>query len=107
MKDRREVHDWPMQHYGTHRIGFVVAQIVMIWLLCISALDQYNIIHWNLKFALHSMRKTRSKGWKSLGGILLCLTDLEAAFTYFGHSSQLSSALTFMIYLALIVAYMG
>jgi hypothetical protein len=71
-----------LQHYGTHRLGFMFAPIVMIWLLCISALGLYNIIHWNPKiyralspYAMYKfMRKTRSGGWKSLGGILLCIT---------------------------------
>ena len=55
--------------------------VVMIWPLCISALGLCSVIHWNLKFSLHSMRKTRSEGRKSLGGILLCS---EATFTDFG-----------------------
>lgn len=106
-----------LQHYGTHRIGFIFAPIVMIWLLCISALGLYNIIHWNPKiyralspYAMYKfMRKTRSGGWKSLGGILLCITGSEAMFADLGHFSQLSIkiAFTLMVYPALILAYMG
>eukprot|EP01018_Ginkgo_biloba_P005531 Gb_17337 [translate_table: standard] len=93
------------------------APIVMIWLLCISALGLYNIIHWNpqIYYAIYPyymykfLRKTRWAGWRSLGGILLCITGSEAMFADLGHFSQLSIqiAFTFMIYPALILAYMG
>ena len=36
-----------LQHYGTHKVGFLFAPIVCIWLLCISAIGLYNIIHWD------------------------------------------------------------
>lgn len=71
-----------LQHYGTHRVGFCFAPIVMTWLLCISALGLYNIIHWNPQvykalspyYMVKFLKKTRKGGWMSLGGILLCIT---------------------------------
>ena len=71
-----------LQHYGTHRVGFLFAPIVTTWLLCISAIGLYNIIHWNphVYQALSPyhmflfLKKTRRGGWMSLGGILLCIT---------------------------------
>eukprot|EP01018_Ginkgo_biloba_P005526 Gb_07455 [translate_table: standard] len=106
-----------LQHYGTHRIGFLFAPIVMIWLLCISALGLYNIIVWNPKIyqALSPyhmykfIRKTKSGGWRSLGGILLCIAGSEAMFADLGHFSHLSIKIAFtsMVYPALILAYMG
>ncbi|URD72417.1 Potassium transporter [Musa troglodytarum] len=36
-----------LQHYGTHRVGFLFAPIVVTWLLCISMIGVYNIFHWN------------------------------------------------------------
>jgi hypothetical protein len=35
-----------LQHYGTHRVGFIFAPVVITWLLCITLIDVYNIIHW-------------------------------------------------------------
>ncbi|KAH9298427.1 hypothetical protein KI387_030109, partial [Taxus chinensis] len=106
-----------LQHYGTHRLGFMFAPIVLTWLICMSALGLYNIIHWNPKiyralspYAMYKfMRKTRAGGWKSLAGILLCITGSEAMFADLGHFSQLSiqMAFTFMVYPSLMLVYMG
>lgn len=71
-----------LQHYGTHRIGFCFAPIVLSWLLCISALGLYNIFTWNPHvykalspyYMFKFLKKTRKDGWMSLGGILLCIT---------------------------------
>lgn len=71
-----------LQHYGTHRVGFLFAPVVLIWLLCISALGLYNIFHWNPQiyealypyYMFKFLKKTRKGGWMSLGGILLCIT---------------------------------
>lgn len=71
-----------LQHYGTHRIGFLFAPIVTLWLLCISAIGLYNIIHWNPgvyraispRYMFQFLKKTQKGGWMSLGGIMLCIT---------------------------------
>ncbi|KAA0067509.1 potassium transporter 2 [Cucumis melo var. makuwa] len=106
-----------LQHYGTHRVGFVFAPIVLAWLLCISTLGIYNIIHWNPHvyealspyYMFKFLEKTRKSGWMSLGGILLCITGSEAMFADLGHFSYtaIQIAFTFLVYPALILAYMG
>lgn len=106
-----------LQHYGTHRLGFLFAPIVITWLLCISAIGVYNIIHWNPHvyqalspyYMYKFLKKTQRGGWMSLGGILLCITGSEAMFADLGHFSQLSIkiAFTFVVYPSLILAYMG
>lgn len=71
-----------LQHYGTHRVGFLFAPIVITWLLCISLIGLYNIIYWNPHvyqalspyYMYKFLRKTQRGGWMSLGGILLCIT---------------------------------
>lgn len=71
-----------LQHYGTHRVGFLFAPVVLIWLLCISAIGLYNIFHWNPHvyqalspcYMYKFVKKTQKGGWMSLGGILLCIT---------------------------------
>lgn len=73
-----------LQHYGTHRVGFLFAPIVVMWLLCISLIGVYNILHWNPHvyqalspyYMYKFLRKTQRDGWMSLGGILLCITGL-------------------------------
>ncbi|MCD7459953.1 Potassium transporter 6 [Datura stramonium] len=106
-----------LQHYGTHRIGFLFAPVVVTWLLCISGIGLYNIIHWNPSvyralspfYVYKFLKKTRKGGWMSLGGILLCITGSEAMFADLGHFSQLSIKIAFtsMVYPSLILAYMG
>ncbi|KAF3444681.1 hypothetical protein FNV43_RR14374 [Rhamnella rubrinervis] len=106
-----------LQHYGTHRVGFLFAPVVITWLLCISAIGLYNIFHWNPHvyqalspyYMYKFLKKTQRGGWMSLGGILLCITGSEAMFADLGHFSQLSIkiAFTFVVYPSLILAYMG
>ncbi|PWZ08325.1 Potassium transporter 10 [Zea mays] len=87
-----------LQHYGTHRVGFIFAPVVITWLLCITLIGVYNIIHWeptvyralSLYYMYKFLRKTRRGGWISLGGILLCVTGSEAMFADLGHFNQLS-----------------
>ncbi|VAI05867.1 unnamed protein product [Triticum turgidum subsp. durum] len=106
-----------LQHFGTHRVGFIFAPIVLAWLLCMSALGLYNIIHWNPHvyqalnpyYMFKFLKKTRKYGWMSLGGILLCMTGSEAMFADLGHFSYsaIQLAFTSLVYPALILAYMG
>ncbi|KAL8224076.1 hypothetical protein R6Q57_019551 [Mikania cordata] len=106
-----------LQHYGTHRVGFLFAPIVLLWLLCISGLGLYNIFHWNPHvykalspyYMYKFLKKTKKRGWMSLGGILLCITGSEAMFADLGHFSYaaIQIAFTFMVYPALLLGYMG
>lgn len=75
-----------IQHYGTHRVGFLFAPVVITWLLCISAIGLYNIFYWNPHvyralspyYMYKFLKKTQRGGWMSLGGILLCMTGNES-----------------------------
>ncbi|CAK9308904.1 unnamed protein product [Citrullus colocynthis] len=106
-----------LQHYGTHQVGFLFAPVVILWLLCISAIGLYNIFYWNpLVYKALSpyymykfLKKTKKQGWMALGGILLCITGSEAMFADLGHFSQFSIklAFTFAVYPSLVLAYMG
>ncbi|KAK2419716.1 potassium transporter [Trifolium repens] len=106
-----------LQHYGTHRVGCLFAPVVLTWLICISAIGLYNIIHWNPHvyealspyYMFKFLKKTQWGGWMSLGGILLCITGSEAMYADLGHFNQLSIqiAFSFLVYPSLILAYMG
>jgi KUP system potassium uptake protein len=73
-----------LQHCGTHRVSFMFAPIVTIWLVSIFSIGLYNTIHWNPKivraFSPHYIIKffseTGKDGWISLGGILLSITGM-------------------------------
>ncbi|KAI7750547.1 hypothetical protein M8C21_016399 [Ambrosia artemisiifolia] len=106
-----------LQHYGSHRIGFIFAPIVLLWLLCLSGLGLYNILYWDPHvykalspyYMYKFLKKTKTRGWMSLGGILLCITGSEAMFADLGHFSYaaIQIAFTFLVYPALILGYMG
>ncbi|KAI3929487.1 hypothetical protein MKX01_025655 [Papaver californicum] len=106
-----------LQHCGTHRVAFLFAPIVVIWLISIFAIGLYNTIYWNPKivFALSPhyiikfFRETGKDGWIALGGILLSITGTEAMFADLGHFTALSIrlAFAFVVYPCLVVQYMG
>ncbi|XP_010551955.1 PREDICTED: potassium transporter 4 [Tarenaya hassleriana] len=106
-----------LQHCGTHRVAFMFAPIVIIWLVSILSIGLYNIIHWNPRiigaisplYIIKFFRITGQDGWISLGGILLSVTGTEAMFADLGHFSALSIRLAFavVIYPCLVVQYMG
>ncbi|KAF2317672.1 hypothetical protein GH714_039530 [Hevea brasiliensis] len=106
-----------LQHYGTHRVGFLFAPILLAWLLCLGGVGIYDIFHWNPGvinslspyYIYKFFQKTGKSGWSSLGGIFLCVTGTEAMFADLGHFSQLSLrvAFTVIVYPCLVLAYMG
>ncbi|XP_020252789.1 probable potassium transporter 9 [Asparagus officinalis] len=106
-----------LQHYGTHRVGFLFAPIIILWLFCMATLGIYNILHWNPHvyqalspyYMIKFLKKTKKGGWMSLGGILLCMTGSEAMFADLGHFSHsaIQIAFTALVYPALVLGYMG
>ncbi|KAJ7976322.1 Potassium transporter [Quillaja saponaria] len=106
-----------LQHFGTHRVAFIFAPVVIIWLISIFLIGLYNIIHWNPKivhaisphYIIKFFAETGVPGWISLGGILLCITGTEAMFADLGHFTALSIrlAFVFVVYPCLVVQYMG
>ncbi|CAL9114710.1 unnamed protein product [Musa textilis] len=106
-----------LQHYGTHRVGFLFAPILISWLLCISGIGIYNTIMWNPgvvralspHYIYYFFKKAGKDGWSSLGGLVLCITGAEAMFADLGHFSNLSIRIAFtaVVYPCLVVAYMG
>ncbi|KAK9120265.1 hypothetical protein Scep_018358 [Stephania cephalantha] len=106
-----------LQHWGTHKVAFLFAPIVIIWLISIFSVGIYNIVRWNPKilkalspyYVIKFFRQNGRDGWISLGGILLCTTGTEAMFADLGHFTALSIRLAFgfVVYPCLVVQYMG
>lgn len=106
-----------LQHRGTHKVAFIFAPVVIIWLLCIAAIGVYNTVHWNPRvfhalspYYIYKFFKVTGKdGWMSLGGILLCTTGTEAMFADLGHFTNASIRVAFacVIYPCLVLQYMG
>ncbi|XP_016651175.1 PREDICTED: potassium transporter 2 [Prunus mume] len=106
-----------LQHYGTHKIGFIFAPIIVIWLIFIGGGGIYNIFHWN-KQIIHAVspmymyrfvKNIEIKSWRSLGSIVLCVAGSEAMFADLGHFRKKSIKITFvcLIYPVLVLCYAG
>ncbi|KAK9103986.1 hypothetical protein Scep_020830 [Stephania cephalantha] len=106
-----------LQHYGTHKVAFLFAPIVVIWLISIFAIGLYNTIYWNPSilraispyYIVKFFRRTGKDGWISLGGVVLSITGTEALFADLGHFTALSIrlAFAFVVYPCLVLQYMG
>ncbi|XP_019161785.1 PREDICTED: potassium transporter 4-like [Ipomoea nil] len=106
-----------LQHFGTHRVAFLFAPIIIIWLVSMFALGLYNTIFWNPEivsalsphYIIKFFRVTGRDGWISLGGVLLSVAGTEAMFANLGHFTAFSMRLAFVfgVYPCLVVQYMG
>ncbi|XP_028557024.1 probable potassium transporter 13 [Dendrobium catenatum] len=106
-----------LQHYGTHRVGFLFGPLLISWLVCLSMMGIYNIFKWNpaiiqalSPYYIYKFFKVVGiDGWSSLGGIVLCITGAEAIFADLGHFSKLSLRIAFsaLVFPSLLLAYMG
>ncbi|XP_040381455.1 probable potassium transporter 3 [Oryza brachyantha] len=106
-----------LQHWGTHRVAFLFAPVVIAWLLLLAALGVYNVVVWNPRvlrafspyYLLRFFQRTGRDGWISLGGILLSMTGTEAMYADLGHFTAASIRVAFvgLIYPCLVLQYMG
>ncbi|KAG9146386.1 hypothetical protein Leryth_020117 [Lithospermum erythrorhizon] len=105
-----------LQHYGTHKIGFMFAPVIIIWLAFIVGLGLYNIVYhhqilWAISpvYLFRFFRSINFTDWKLLGNIVLCIAGSEAMFTDLGHFSKKSIKVTFvfLVYPALVICYAG
>ncbi|CAB4311836.1 unnamed protein product [Prunus armeniaca] len=106
-----------LQHYGTHKIGFIFAPIIVIWLIFIGGGGVYNIFHWNEQiihavspmYMYRFVKNIEIKSWRSLGSIVLCVAGSEAMFADLGHFRKKSIKITFvcLIYPVLVLCYAG
>ncbi|KAL6599565.1 hypothetical protein ACP70R_045702 [Stipagrostis hirtigluma subsp. patula] len=106
-----------IQRYGTDKVGYLFAPIILLWLLLIGGVGMYNLIKYdtgvlrafNLKYIIDYFRRNKKKGWVSLGGILLCFTGTEALFADLGYFSIRSIQLSFGFGLvpSVLLAYIG
>ncbi|XVF53751.1 hypothetical protein PTKIN_Ptkin05aG0124100 [Pterospermum kingtungense] len=106
-----------LQHYGSHRIGFIFAPIVILWLLLIGGVGTYNIFHCDPHilravsptYMYKFVKNISFDSWRALGSVILCVAGSEAMFADLGHFSMKSIKMTFvsLIYPVLILCYAG
>ncbi|KAF9587607.1 hypothetical protein IFM89_004439 [Coptis chinensis] len=103
-----------MQHYGTDKVGWLFAPIVLLWFLMIGGIGAFNIWkhgHTVLKAfsPVYIYRFFKRGGWSSLGGIMLSITGTEALYADLGHFPVLvvQIAFTLVVFPSLLLAYIG
>ncbi|CAN6454379.1 unnamed protein product [Victoria cruziana] len=71
-----------MQHYGTDRVGWLFAPIVLIWFISIGSIGAFNIWKYDKKvlkafypvYIYRYFKSGKKDSWVSLGGIMLSIT---------------------------------
>jgi KUP system potassium uptake protein len=106
-----------IQPFGTTKIASAFAPIVIIWLGFNAAFGIYNLVkfdHSVLKafspyFAFTYLIRNKTDGWRSLGGVLLAFTGVEALFADLGAFSRHAIQLSWLCYTypCLLLAYLG
>uniref|UniRef100_A0A5B7BUM9 Potassium transporter n=1 Tax=Davidia involucrata TaxID=16924 RepID=A0A5B7BUM9_DAVIN len=106
-----------MQHYGTDRVGWLFAPVVLLWFLLIGGIGIFNIWKYDCSvlrafspvYIYHYFRRGGKDGWTSLGGIMLSITGTEALFADLAHFpvSAVQLAFTVIVFPCLLLAYSG
>nr|XP_011460499.1 PREDICTED: potassium transporter 10-like isoform X2 [Fragaria vesca subsp. vesca] len=105
------------QQYGTGKVWFFFAPIVLIWLLLIGGMGIFNILKYDrsiLKafspvYVYRYFKRRGRLGWESLGGIMLSINGTETLFADLNHFPVLSIqiAFTVVVFPCLLLAYCG
>jgi KUP system potassium uptake protein len=106
-----------IQPFGTTKIASSFAPIVMIWLLFNGCSGIYNLAKYDhsvLKafspyFAGAYLVRNGEDGWRSLGGLLLAFTGVEALFADLGAFSKRAIQISWLClaFPCLLLAYIG
>ncbi|KAI1869290.1 uncharacterized protein JN550_005920 [Neoarthrinium moseri] len=106
-----------IQPFGTSKVGTAFAPIVIVWLLFNLCSGIYNLaIHdytvlkaFSPYFAFQYLVRNGEDGWKSLGGLLLAFTGVEALFADIGAFGARAVKLSWfcLAYPCLLIAYAG
>ncbi|TVU46345.1 hypothetical protein EJB05_05872, partial [Eragrostis curvula] len=106
-----------IQRFGTDKVGYSFAPVILLWLLLIGAVGIYNLIKYdtgvlrafNPKYIIDYFRRNKKEGWVSLGDILLVFTGTEALFGNLGYFSIRSIQLSFSFGLlpSILLTYIG
>lgn len=106
-----------IQPFGTTKIATTFAPIVMIWLLFNMCTGIYNLAQYDHSvlrafspyYAGMYFMRNKEEGWKSLGGLLLAFTGVEALFADLGAFSKRAVQISWLgfTYPCLLLAYIG
>ena len=71
-----------VQRFGTEKVGYSFAPIIIIWFTFIGGIGLYNLFKYDVKvlrafnpiYIVNYFKRNGRKGWISLGGVVLCIT---------------------------------
>jgi len=106
-----------IQPLGTSKLATGFAPIIIIWLLFNSCFGIYNLANYdhsvlvafNPGYAFEYLIRNKTDGWKSLGGVLLAFTGVEALFADLGAFSMRAIQMSWLCFTfpCLLLAYIG
>ncbi|GAB4829513.1 Potassium transporter 10 [Ancistrocladus abbreviatus] len=106
-----------MQHYGTDKVGWLFAPLVLLWFLLIGGIGIFNIWKYDSSvlrafspvYVYRYLKKGGKERWTSLGGIMLSITGTEALFADLSHFPVLAIQIAFtaVVFPCLLLAYSG
>lgn len=106
-----------VQPFGTSRLGTSFAPIVTVWLLFNLCSGIHNLVKFDYSvlkafsphYAFAYLSRNGHEGWRSLGGILLAFTGVEALFADLGAFSRRAVQISWLglAYPCLLVTYAG
>lgn len=106
-----------IQPFGTTKIATTFAPIVITWLAFNAVFGIYNLAKFdasvlrafNPGYGFQYLIRYKTEGWKSLGGILLAFTGVEALFADLGAFSRRAIQMSWLLYTfpCLLLAYIG
>ncbi|KAF8715447.1 hypothetical protein HU200_027098 [Digitaria exilis] len=106
-----------VQRFGTDKVGYSFAPIILLWFLCIGGIGFYNLIKYDVgvlrafypKYIVDYFKRNGNDAWISLGGTLLCFTGTEAMFADLGHFNvrAVQLSFSFVLFPAVCLAYIG
>jgi len=70
------------QRFGTDKVAYAFAPILLVWFLLIGGIGLYNLIKYDIgvlrafnpKYIVDYMKRNGKDGWISLGGVFMCIT---------------------------------
>ncbi|KAK5124559.1 hypothetical protein LTR85_001776 [Meristemomyces frigidus] len=106
-----------IQPFGTTKIGVTFAPIIIFWLGLLAGFGIYNLIFYdasvlkafNPGYAFEYLIRHGDEGWRSLGGVLLAFTGVEALFADLGAFGIRAIQISWLCWClpCLLLAYIG
>ncbi|PVI03491.1 potassium transporter [Periconia macrospinosa] len=106
-----------LQPLGISKITVVFSPVIIVWLAFNAGFGIYNLARYDYRilkafnpyYAFDYLIRNKYEGWRSLGGILLAFTGVEALFADIGAFSRQAIQISWLgyAYPCLLIAYSG